>query len=190
MKEKNIVLKIFLCSIYLVMIVVIVVCNYRLYKDKDKTIRFEDANSTQKYSYIDIYKMSEKFAYYEESNKGIHFVVDKEDNIYLIAINEKDYDKFKKIINYSYNKTDVVPKKIKVTGYPKKTSKELKQLSNKNIGKFISNKNQIDTYYLDTTEEKKDTFSIVLCISTISCILLIILFFITMFDKGKNYLTK
>ena len=42
--------------------------------------------------------MSEMFAYYEEENIGIHFVIEKEDtgvwHTYLIAINEDDYDEF------------------------------------------------------------------------------------------------
>ena len=45
--------------------------------------------------------MSEKFAYYEEENIGIHFVIETEETgewrTYLIAINESDYDRYKDI---------------------------------------------------------------------------------------------
>jgi hypothetical protein len=172
-----------------------------MFEEKQKEVYFSESEKVTDYSYIEIYKMSEKFAYYKESNIGIHYVIDKEDtglwHTYLIAINEDDYDKYKDIIDYSYNRTDKKPESIKVYGYPVVVSKELKELSIKNIDKFIPKENEIkitkDNYeeyltnsYLDTTIKKKDNFNIVLCASLFTVLLLIVLFFITLFDKGKR----
>lgn len=201
MKEKNILIKLFLCSVYLIIITILIVGSYHMFKDKQKEVYFSDSESVSDYSYINIYKMSEKFAYYKESNIGIHFVIDKEEtgvwHTYIIAIDEKDYDKYKDIIDYSYNRIQKEPKPIKVYGYPVIVSKKLKELTISNIDKFIPKDNEVkitkDNYeeyltnsYLDTTVEKKDTFNIALCASLIAVVLLIVLFFITLFDKGKK----
>lgn len=201
MKDKNILIKLFLCSVYLIIITILIVGSYHMFKDKQKEVYFSDSESVNDYSYINIYKMSEKFAYYKESNIGIHFVIDKEEtgqwHTYIIAIDEKDYDKYKNIIDYSYNRIKEEPKPIKVYGYPVIVSKKLKELTISNIDKFVPKDNEIkikkDNYeeyltnsYLDTTIEKKDTFNIALCASLITILLLIILFFITLFDKGKK----
>lgn len=186
MKEKNILIKLFLCSIYLIMITVLIVCNYHIYKDNQKEVSFSEVDNITDYSYINIYKMSEKFAYYKKSNIGIHFVIDKDENTYLIAINEKDYYKYKDIIDYSYNKIVKKPKPIKVHGYPVKVNKKLEKLINNNVDKFILKEEVTKTYYLDTTIKKKDTFNIVLYLSIITLLILIILFLITLFDKGNK----
>lgn len=201
MKEKNIMIKLFLCSVYLIIITILIVGSYHMFQNKEKEVYFSESESVSDYSYINIYKMSEKFAYYKKSNIGIHYVIDKEEtglwHTYLIAINEDNYDKYKEIIDYSYNRTDKEPKPIKVYGYPVIVSKKLKELTISNIDKFIPKDNEIkitkDNYdeyltnsYLDTTIDKKDTFNIALCASLITILILIVLFFITLFDKGKK----
>ena len=83
---------------------------FHLHKEKDKIIPWSDVKSLEDYTYIDIYKMSEKFAYYKETNTGIHFVIEKEDtgiwHTYLIAINENQLSEYQAIIDYTYNRTD------------------------------------------------------------------------------------
>ena len=201
MKEKNIMIKLFLCSVYLIIITILIVGSYHMFQNKEKEVYFSESESVSDYSYINIYKMSEKFAYYKKYNIGIHFVIDKEEtglwHTYLIAINEDNYDKYKEIIDYSYNRTNKEPKPIKVYGYPVIVNKKLKELTISNIDKFIPKDNEIkitkDNYdeyltnsYLDTTIDKKDTFNIALCASLITILILIVLFFITLFDKGKK----
>ena len=118
-----------------------------MFKDKQKEVYFSESESVNDYSYINIYKMSEKFAYYKESNIGIHFVIDKEEtgqwHTYLVAINESDYKKYKSIIDYTYNRTDIEPKSIRVYGYPVLVNNELKEMAIKNIEKFIPAQNEV-----------------------------------------------
>ena len=144
--------------------------------------------------------MSEKFAFYEDSNIGIHFVIEKENtgqwHTYLIAINEADYDKYKDIIDYTYERTDKVPEIIRVYGYPKLVDNDLKDLAIKNISNFIPAENEIvitnenyETYltnsYLDTTKEKKDEFNIMLFITALLLATAIILLILTILDKDR-----
>lgn len=203
-KDKRIIIKFLLCSVYLIIITILSVSAYKMYQDKDKVLSFSKVEDTNSYTYIDISKMSEKFAYYKESNIGIHYVIEKEDtglwHIYLIAINEKEIDKYQKIIDYTYGKTKEVPKTIRVYGYPKLIDEDIKKLSIKNINKFIPKDNEIkiteknyEKYltnsYLDTTKEKEEGFNTILFITLLALLLVIILFIITLFDKGKKKTT-
>ena len=144
--------------------------------------------------------MSEKFAYYKDADVGIHFVIEKENtgqwHTYLIAIKESEYDKYKGIIDYSYERTDVEPEPIKVYGYPVNTSNELKELAIKNIDNFIPATNEVkitnenyEAYltnsYLDTTQSKEDSFNIILFFTLLLLVLVIGLFLLTLFDKGN-----
>jgi hypothetical protein len=144
--------------------------------------------------------MSEKFAYFEERNVGIHFVIEKEDtgiwHTYIIAINEDEYNKYKDIIDYTYERTDKVPKKLRVYGYPVITSTEIKDLAVKNISNFVPAENEIkitdDNYeayltnsYLDTTKAKAVKFNTSLTIVIFLLITIIFLLFLTIFDKDR-----
>ena len=144
--------------------------------------------------------MSEKFAYYEEEKLGIHFVIEKEEtgvwHTYLVGINEEDYDKYKDIIDYTYERTTKEPEPIKVYGYPEIIKDDLKQLAIKNIENFVPAENEVtiteenfETYltnsYLDTTKEKTDYFSVNLFITLILLFIMIGLFIFTLFDKDK-----
>ena len=144
--------------------------------------------------------MSEKFAYYEKSNKEIHFVIEEEDtgqwHTYLIAIDADDYDKYKEIIDYTYERTTEVPKPIKVYGYPVVIDDELKQLAIQNITNFVPVENEVvitndnfNTYltnsYLDTTMPRQEKFSFVLFLVIIILILVIVMFMLTIFDQDK-----
>ena len=166
-KEQRLAIKMFVCLLYLLLITILFVSSYKLSQERKDIIPWSQVQSNDDYSYIDIYKMSEKFAYFEERNVGIHFVIEKEDtgiwHTYIIAINEDEYNKYKDIIDYTYERTDKVPKKLRVYGYPVITSTEIKDLAVKNISNFVPAENEIkitdDNYeayltnsYLDTTK--------------------------------------
>ncbi len=198
--EKKLTIKMFLCSIYLIVITILAVCSYRLFQEKYYAKPWGEVESVEEYSYIEVSKMSEKFAYYEEENLGIHFVIEKEDtglwHTYLIGINEDEYNKYKDIIDYTYERTDKEPTPLKVYGYPEIIKEDLKELAIKNVANFVPAENEIkitkdnfETYltnsYLNTTKEKTDRFSLALFISLILLFIMIALFIFTIFDKDK-----
>ena len=199
-KENRLIIKMTLCLFYLVVITILFVCAYKLYKEKTEIKSFSEVESVDDYTYINVYKMSEKFAYFKDTNIGIHFVIEKENtgrwHTYLIAINEDEISKFKDIIDYTYEKTERMPDPIKVYGYPKITKDKVKELAIKNIKSFVPKENEIvitkdnyDTYltntYLDTTQEEKDNFSVVLFITLLLLLAVIVLLILTIIDKDK-----
>ena len=106
------------------------------------------------------------------------------------------YDKYKEIIDYTYERTKEEPKPLKVYGYPEIIKSDLKSLAIKNIVNFVPAENEVtitednfETYltnsYLDTTKEKQDYFSIILFITLILLFIMIALFLFTVFDKNK-----
>ncbi|MDO5394318.1 MAG: hypothetical protein Q4F33_06950 [Mycoplasmatota bacterium] len=198
--EKKLTIKMFLCSIYLIVITILAVCSHRLFQEKYYAKPWGEVESVEEYSYIEVSKMSEKFAYYEEENLGIHFVIEKEDtglwHTYLIGINEDEYNKYKDIIDYTYERTDKEPTPLKVYGYPEIIKEDLKELAIKNVANFVPAENEIkitkdnfETYltnsYLNTTKEKTDRFSLALFISLILLFVMIALFIFTIFDKDN-----
>lgn len=199
-KENRLAIKMFLCSLYLIVITILLVCSYKLYKEKDNIKSFQEVQSTEDYTYIDVYKMSEKFAYFKDTNVGIHFVIEKENtgrwHTYIIAINEDEISEFKSIIDYTYGKTERIPDPIRIYGYPKITKDKVKELAIKNIKSFIPKENEVvitkDNFndyltntYLDTTIEKKDSFNLVLFITLLLLLVVIVLFALTIIDKDK-----
>ena len=200
LKYQRLVFKSFICLGYLIVITILVVCIYQLYEEKKEILPWSEAQTVDDYSYITISKMSEKFAYYEKSNKEIHFVIEEEDtglwHTYLVAIDADDYDKYKPIIDYTYERTEEVPKPIKVYGYPVVIDDELKQLAIKNITNFVPVENEVvitnenfNTYltnsYLDTTVSQRDEFSFVLFIVIVIFIVVILMFILTILDRDK-----
>ena len=198
--EKRFAIKIILCSAYLIVITILSVCSYKIYTEKQAVKSWSEVSSPEEYAYIKVSKMSEKFAYYSTSKKSIHFVIEQEETgawyTYLIAIKDSDYSKFEDIIDYTYERTDKVPKPVKVYGYPVVINDELKQLAIKNVVNFLPVENEIviteenfneylTNSYLDTTIEREEDFSSVLFISLLMLFIMIILFFITIFDKEK-----
>lgn len=198
--EKKLVFKTFICLIYLIVITILVVCIYQLYEDKKEILPWSEAQTVEDYTYITISKMSEKFAYYEKSNKEIHYVIEEEDtgqwHTYLVAIDASEYDKYKAIIDYTYERTDVVPEPVKVYGYPVVIDDELKELAIQNITNFVPAENEVvitnenfDTYltnsYLDTTVSQKENFSVILCLVIVILVIVILLFILTIFDRDK-----
>ena len=199
-REKKLTIKMFLCIIYLIVITILFVCSYKLFQEKYAAKPWGEVKNVDEYTYIEVSRMSEKFAYYEEENLGIHFVIEKEDtgqwHTYSIGINEEEYDKYKNIIDYTYERTKEEPKPIKVYGYPEIIKEDLKELAIKNINNFVPAENEVEitqdnfeTYltnsYLNTTKEKVDYFSTILFITLILLFVMIALFIFTIFDKDK-----
>ena len=203
--EKRLVFKTLMCLIYLIIITLLSVCIYQLYQEKLEIIPWSEAKSVNDYSYINVSYMSEKFAVYEDEGKEIHFVIEEEDtgqwHTYLIAINTSDYDKFKSIIDYTYERTKEVPKPIKVYGYPVLINDELKDLAITNLPNFVPaenevviNKDNFNQYltnsYLDTTMAQKDELSLSLCLVIIILVIIIVMFILTIFDQDKRVYHK
>ena len=199
-KETKLAIKIFFCLVCLMIINFLSIFSYQLYQEEYKAIPWAEAKNTNNYTYIDIEKMSEKFAYYKETNLGIHYIISQEEtglwHIYLIAINEDDYEKYKKIIDYTYERIDEKPKPIRVYGYPVITKEELKTLAIKNIKKIVPEENQVviteENYeeyltnsYLDTTIKKNQFDNILLYGSLGTLIMMILLLFLTIIKKNK-----
>lgn len=198
--EKRLIFKSFICLVYLIVITILVVCIYQLYQEKEEILPWSQVETVNDYSYITISRMSEKFAYYEQSNKEIHFVIEEEDtglwHTYLIAIDADDYDKYKAIIDYTYERTTEVPEPITVYGYPVVIDDELKQLAIQNITNFVPAENEVvitdenfNTYltnsYLDTTIPQRDEFSFILFIVIIILVIVCLMFILTILDRDK-----
>ena len=198
--EKRLTIKLILCLVYLVIITILFVCSYKLFEKKNEIPSWSNVENVDEYTYMTVYKMSEKFAYYKEADIGIHFIIEKEEtgqwHTYLMAIKESQISKYKDIIDYTYERTKKVPNPIKVYGYPVNTSEELKTLAIKNIENFVPATNEVkitkdnyDTYltnsYLDTTKSRKDSFDILLFASLLLLLFVVVLFIITIFDKDK-----
>jgi len=203
-QEKKCAVKLLLCSIYLIVITSLVVCAYQLHKEKKEARSWNKVTNTGQYTYIEISQMSEKFAYYSDSGKQFHFVIEKEPtgqwHTYLIAIRESDYDKYKEIIDYTYERMEEEPKPIVVYGYAAIISKELKQIAIKNISNFVPSENEVvitdqnfDKYltnsYLDTTMIRQDRFSITLFLVLLLIAIMIIVMIFTLFD-GTKFVNK
>ena len=198
--ENRLIIKFLACTVYMIVIMILFVCSYKLFQTKSDITPWQEVESTEQYSYIEISKMSEKFAYYEAENIGIHFVIETEDTgewrTYLIAIDEDSYDKYKDIIDYSYERTKEVPEKVKVYGYPVIIDDELKQMAINNLGNFLPADNEIEintenfeqyltNSYLDTTQGRKEYFNLILFATLFLLFIMIALLIFTIFDRDK-----
>ncbi len=198
--EKRLIIKMFLCIIYLIIITLLSVCTYHLYQKDNQILPWSEVKGTKDYSYMNISKMSEKFAYYKEQDIGIHFIIEEEDtgqwHTFLIAIKESKIDLFQEIIDYTYEKTEKRPTPIKVYGYPVIMSQEIKELAIKNINHFIPAENEVQiteenferyltNSYLDTTKPKIKNVDIQFSLSVSFLIITIILLLLTIINKDK-----
>lgn len=196
--EKRLFIKLSMCIIYLIIITILSVFIYKMYTEETTLTPWDKVESSDEYTYIKITKMSEKFAFYEKKNLGIHFVTQEEDtgqwHTYLVGIDENEYNKYKKIIDYSYGRIKEKPEPIKAYGYPVVISQELKELAIKNITKYISSENEIiinddnyETYltnsYLDTTQSHIDILSPALYVMLLLLVIVLLLLVTTIFNK-------
>lgn len=199
-KENKIAIKMVLSLVYLAIITILFICAYKIFEEKRNVIPWSEVETVEDYTYIEVSKMSEKFAYFSDTNIGLHFVIETEDtglwHTYIIAIDEDDYDSYKNIIDYTYERIDRVPNPKKVYGYPVITTDEIKELAIKNIPNFVPAENEVviskdnyDAYltnsYLDTTRGKKDNFNILLFVTLLLIVILIIILFATLIGKDK-----
>lgn len=198
--EKRLIIKFLACTVYLIVIMILFVCSYKLFEKKNNMVRWSEVESVKEYSYIEISRMSEKFAYYEEENIGIHFVIELDGTgewrTYLVAIDEDNYAKYKDIIDYSYERITEEPEPLKVYGYPSIISEELKEMALNNIDNFLPKENKIEitsenfenyltNSYLDTTQDKREYFNIILFATLILLMIMIFLLIFTILDKDK-----
>ena len=198
--EKRLIIKFLACTVYLIVIMILFVCSYKPFEQKNNMVRWSEVESVEEYSYIEISRMSEKFAYYEEENIGIHFVIELDDTgewrTYLVAIDEDNYAKYKDIIDYSYERITEEPEPLKVYGSPSIISEELKEMALNNIDNFLPKENKIEitsenfenyltNSYLDTTQDKREYFNIILFATLILLMIMIFLLIFTILDKDK-----
>lgn len=202
--DKKLIIKLSLIIIYLILILILFVSAFTIYKDSNRIHQFNKVKNTTNYSYINISKMSEKFAYYKDKNIGLHFVVEEEVtgkwHTYIIAINEDDIKKYKDIIDYTYGRVKNIPKKIKVTGYPILINEDLKNIAIKNIRGFLPEENEVvitsenfNSYltncYLDSTKKELKGFNLLLMIILLMMLFIIFLLILAITDYSviKKY---
>ena len=193
-------IKITISLIYILIIGILCYVSFKLYDQDQKIVKWKDVDKTSQYSYIEISEMSEAFAEIKNENKTVHFVIEQENtgawHAYLIAINKNDYNKYKKIIDYTYERTEEAPEKIKVYGYPILIPNDIKKLAIKNISNFVPVENQIvlddknfEEYmtntYLDTTKKEEHRFNNFILILLLMALAIVILLIFTIFDKDK-----
>lgn len=199
-KKLRFIIKIILCLTYLLIGFILVFCAYELYENDQKIISWAEVENTKQYSYIEISQMSEAFAVIKKDQKQIHFVIeqerDKSWHTYLVAIKKSDYEKYRSIIDYTYERTKEKPKSLKIYGYPVKISNNIKLLAIKNIKNFVPIENQVvltknnfekyltDTY-LDTTQPKNHNLNYIIITLLLMTFVLFILIIFTILDKDK-----
>ncbi len=196
---KRIILKLILVIIYSSIIGILVYSSFELFKEDRKIIEWKDVEKTDQYTYLEFDQMSEAFA--KVGDKQIHFVREKEKtgawHTYLIAIKTADYEKYKANIDYTYNRTEVVPQSIKVYGYPVEIPDKIKELAIKNITKFVPVENEIkidnnnfEDYltntYLDTTIEKQESTNYYIVVLLLIALVIFIVLIYTVFERDKN----
>ena len=177
-KSFRLSVKVVFCTIYLIVVFILAYCAFYLYQEQRQPTPWERVRSTQDYTYIDIDKMSEKFARVDD-DKNVHFIIDEEKkgslHIYLLVIDKSDYAKYKKIIDYSYDL-----KELTIKNYKKFVSLENKvELSHENFDEYLT-----DTY-LDTTKEVTYNFNWIVVVLLALDAVLIFLVIITILDKDR-----
>ena len=105
-------------------------------------------------------------------------------------------NKYKEIIDYTYERTEKVPEPVKIYGYPVITDTDIKNMAIKNIVNFVPSYNEItineenyEVYltnsYLDSTKIRKSNIGLVFYISLALLFTIILLFLLTVFDKDR-----
>ena len=198
--RQRLIIKLALCLFYLLIIFILCFSAFKLLQKDQEIVPWKIVSRTTQYSYIKISQMSEAFAEIKNEGKTIHYVIEEEKtgawHTYLLAINKKDYNKYKNIIDYTYQRTTTIPKSIKVYGYPVFISDNIKSLAIKNISKFLPVENQVvldnnnfEQYmtntYLDTTKSEVHVFNKFILILLLLALILLILLIFTILDKDK-----
>lgn len=194
--KRSIIKKFFIFLIFTVILCFLFYMTYYIYMEMRAISKYN--KKVQEYSYLEIEKMSDKFA--EIENKEFHFVRDKYNVIYIISIDNNKLDKYENMIEYTYGKREKVDS-IKLYGLPVRVSQELKQLIINNINKFLSFNEQMDITvenyeeylpitFLDTTIKEQYKFNYVVfllfLIFSILFLLLIKLLFFKKLDEKSS----
>ncbi len=198
--ENRFTIKLFLSIIYIIVITILIVVAFLIFQYNEEDIYFSEATNVNRYSYVEVDLMSEAFASYDDDEKTIHFIIDKHDsgawNTYVVAISKEDYSLYKDIIDYTYERVEVVPPTLKVYGYPVIIDDSLLQLTLDNIVNFVPKENEVilttENYfnyitnsYLDTTIEFDSSFDILLFIIALLIFIVFFLFCYTLFGYNK-----
>lgn len=193
-KDRKISIKLLLSILYLIIIFILFVSAFSIYKDEHKVINFNNVKTTEDYSYIKIDKLSSKFAYYSDEKIGMYFAKAKENtgtwHAYIVAISDKDIDKYK----FLMEKDNVKEKKL--YGYPILINDELKTIALNHINDFLPVENEVkitkDNFtnyltncYLDTTTKYNNPFSYSLLFVLLILLTVIFLMIYTIFDDNE-----
>lgn len=199
-KERKIAVKLLLSIVFLTVITILGICSFRIFQAEEMSVSWLNVKKSDQYAYMYISKMSEKFAYDETTNKSYHFVMEVEDtgiwHTYIIAINQNEYNKYKDVIDYTYERIET-QQKVKVYGYPVLINEDLKSIALKNIKNFVPADNEIEitdknfekyltNSYLDTTIPKNDDFNYILFALVMILVIIIALFIYVIFCKDKK----
>lgn len=195
--EMTLAIKLIVIILHLIIITILFVFAYKSYKNDQIILPWSQVKDTADYSYLKISKMSESFATSSTKNITFHFVIEKETtgswHTYIIAIKKEDYNKYKDLIDYTYERIEKEPAPLTIYGYPVLINKTLKNLAIKNLPNFLPKENEViitkDNYekyltnsYLDTTKPKKQEFNMTLFIALTVLILMIISLLMTIFN--------
>ncbi len=188
--RKNVLSKIIIFLILVSIMILLFFASYYIYTNSRKDIVYK--KNVYQYSYLVIDEMSDSFAIVD--NKELHFVKSK-NNIYIVAIDGRDKEKYTGIIDYTYGKTKDV-KQTKIYGYPIKVNTKIQNLAVKYINDFLSYEDKIDIdinnyskyfpdTYLDTTIHEFYKFNYIVFFLLLLVLFILILFVYHFFLKRR-----
>lgn len=137
--------------------------------DKKNPIDMFNVNASDIYAKIEVQYMLDYFAYSTDNPDLKSYIVsDKNNVLYIIDINKKDFSKFQEIWDYMYaeEEPEKIPDPVTVYGKTKLIDSELKKLAisyyNEVLEEEVLTNSNFETafgrYYLDTYEEFTDTY--------------------------------
>lgn len=193
-KDQKISIKLLLTILYLIIIFILFVSAFSIYKEDNKIVNFNNVKTTEEYSYIKIDRLSSKFAYYSDKKIGMYFAKAKENtgswHAYIVAISDSDIDKYKDLM-----KKDNVRQR-KLYGYPILINDELKTIALNHINDFLPVENEVkitkDNFtsyltncYLDTTTSYNKPFSYPLFLVMLVLLTVVFLMIYTLSENNK-----
>ena len=193
-KDRKISIKLLLAILYLIIIFILFVSAFSIYKDENRIINFNNVKTTEDYSYILVDKLSDKFAYYNDQKIGMYFARAKEPtgtwHAYIVAIKDSDINNYKTLMKKDNVKTK------KIYGYPILINDELKTIALNHINDFLPVENEVkitnDNFtnyltnsYLDTTTAYKKPFSYSLLLTMLLLLTVIIIMIYKIYEDNK-----
>ena len=193
-KDRKISIKLLLTILYLIIIFILFVSAFSIYKDENRIINFNNVKTTEDYSYILVDKLSDKFAYYNDQKIGMYFARAKEPtgtwHAYIVAIKDSDINNYKTLMKKDNVKTK------KIYGYPILINDELKTIALNHINDFLPVENEVkitkDNFtsyltncYLDTTTSYNKPFSYPLFLVMLVLLTVVFLMIYTLSENNK-----